>query len=132
MKSRVGWIILAALVFIPAAVFIWWKSSSTPVKKAAVQRLSPKINIASVNIEDIDDDRIKLNSKVQLSNPLPVDLHINSLHYELFIDSMRVMQDAYGKPITVRSSDSATIQMPMQLLAKPMARVLKYFDETKR
>ena len=132
VKHRRWWIILAVLVLAGAGGYWWWQSSSSaPAKQKAVQRLAPKISVASVSITDIDDEKIKLNSKVQLNNPLPVDLHINRLNYELFIDSMRVMQDAYGKPITVRSSDSAVIEMPMELLAKPMARVLKYFEDQK-
>jgi LEA14-like dessication related protein len=132
MKSRAWWIIAAVLLLIPIGIFIWWQSSSSaPVKKEAAQRLTPKVSLASMNISDIDDERIKLNSTIQLSNPLPVDLHIKELRYELFIDSIRVMQDAYGKPITIHSSDSTTIQMPMELLTKPMARVLRHFEATK-
>jgi LEA14-like dessication related protein len=131
--KRAGWIVLAVLLLLTVGAFVWWKSpSSEPAKKAAVQRLTPKVSVASVNITDIDDNQIKLNSKVQLSNPLPADLNISRLNYELFIDSIRVMQDAYSKPITVRSEDSAVIEMPMVLEAKPMARVLRYFEESKQ
>jgi LEA14-like dessication related protein len=41
------------------------------------------------------------------------------------------MKDAYGKAITIRSSDSTEIKMPMELLAEPMARVLRRFEANK-
>jgi LEA14-like dessication related protein len=124
---------LAVIVVLMAAgAWWWWSSRSAPAKKEAVQRLVPKMQVASVSILDIDDDRIKLHSKVTLSNPLPVDIHTNSLSYALYIDSVKVMEDAYNKPITIRSSGSTQVELPMELLSKPMARVLKHFEESKK
>jgi LEA14-like dessication related protein len=132
MQSRKWLIIIAIFLIAGLGVWWWWRSSSAaPAKKELAKRLTPAISVASVNISDIDAERIKLKSKVTLSNPLPVDINTNKLSYEIFIDSVRVIQDVYNKPISIRSSDSAVIELPMELLAKPMARVLKYFDDEK-
>jgi LEA14-like dessication related protein len=133
MKARkwlIGFAVVAVLI---AASAWWWRSSrSAPAKKEAAQRLVPKMQVASLNITDIDDDRIKLRSKVTLSNPLPVDINTNSLSYTLYIDSVKVMEDAYNKPVTIRSSGSTQVELPMELLSEPMARVLNYFEESKK
>jgi len=84
-----------------------------------------------MNITDIDKDKIKIKTKVSLKNPLPADIHSKGLAYEIYIDSQKVIQDDYGKPIDIRSKDSTTIEMPMEVLAKPMKEVLEYFDKNK-
>ncbi len=132
MKWRNWGIGLLVLALLGVGAVIWWRSgSSAPAKQKAVEQLAPKISVASVAITDMDDEKVKLTSKVQLSNPLPLDLRINRVNYAVFIDSLLVLQDAYSQPITIRSSDSTTIAMPMELLAKPMARMLKYFEDNK-
>lgn len=132
MWSRKWLVIITVVLIAGLGVWWWWQSpSSSPAKKEAAERLTPNISIGSVNISDIDAERIKLKSKVTLTNPLPVDINTNKLSYEIFINSIRVIQDSYNKPIRIRSSDSTVIELPMELLAKPMARVLKYFDDEK-
>ena len=80
MRNRKGLIVLGVLLLVGLGIFLWWRSPvSKSAKKEAVARLTPEISIASVNISDIDDDRIKLTSKVQLSNPLPVDINTKRL-----------------------------------------------------
>ncbi len=132
MRNKKWLIIVAVFLVLVIASWLWWQSSSSaPMKKEVAQRLTPEISVASLNISDIDDDRIKLSSKVTISNPLPVDINTNRLSYEIFIDSARVMKDSYDKPISIRSSDSTVIELPMELLIAPLAHVLKYFDDHK-
>lgn len=132
MKGRKWLIFLAILAVIAIGGWFWWHSfSSTEEKKKITKRVVPEVSVANVNISDIDAERIKLVSKVMIKNPLPVNINTNKLDYEIFIDSIRVIQESYKKPISIRSSDSTTIELPMELLAEPMARVLKYFDQKK-
>jgi LEA14-like dessication related protein len=42
-----------------------------------------------------------------------------------------VIQDSYKHPINIKSKGQAQIEMPMEILTKPMAAVLKYFDDKK-
>jgi LEA14-like dessication related protein len=110
----------------------WWKSpASDKTKEKAANKVMPAIGVASAQITDIDADRIKLVSKITLFNPLPVEIRTKKLNYTIYIDSVKVIEDAYEKPISIRSSDSSTLTLPMQLLPKPMTQVLKYFDDKK-
>jgi len=60
-----------------------------------------------------------------------VAIHAKNLQYALYIDSILVLKDTYKKPLSINASDSSVIHLPMELLAKPMAQVLKYFDKHK-
>jgi LEA14-like dessication related protein len=127
------WLIVAVIVLVcMAAGWLWWRSdSSDSAKKDLKEKLMPTVGVTSVNITDIDKERITMKSKVMLSNPFPVEIATKRLDYKIYIDSIKVMEDAYSQPITIRSQDSTEIEIPMQLLSKNMAEVLKYFDDHK-
>jgi LEA14-like dessication related protein len=125
-------IVLLILLALVVSGIWWWKStSSDKAKEKAMGKVMPTIGVASTSITDIDDDCVKMVSKVTLYNPLPVDIKTKRLNYTIYVDSVKIMEDAYEKPISIRSSDSSTLTLPMQLLAKPTARLLKYFDDQK-
>jgi LEA14-like dessication related protein len=132
MRSRKWLIALLVLMVLAGAGVWWWKSpSSDQAKQKAADKVSPTLGIATTKITNIDAERIKMVNKITINNPLPVDINTSRLNYIIYIDSVKVMEDAYEKPIHIRSSDSSTLTLPMELLAKPMARVLKYFDDQK-
>jgi len=132
MKGRKWLVGLAVLLGIIILGWMAWRYfTPKETKKEVAKRLMPEISVAALNITDIDDNRIKMTSKVMLKNPLPVDINTNQLDYEIYIDSVKVMEESYKKPISIRSSDSTVIELPMELLAGPMGRVLKYFDKEK-
>ena len=132
MRVNKSLIILLVFLILAGVGIWWWKSpSSDKVKEKTADKLMPTIGIASTNISDIDAKRIRLVSKITINNPLPVDINTQRLNYIIYIDSVKVIEDSYEKPISIRSSDSSTITIPVQVLAKPMARVLKYFDDAK-
>ena len=132
MRVNKSLIILLVFLILAGVGIWWWKSpSSDKVKEKTADKLMPTIGIASTNISDIDAKRIRLVSKITINNPLPVDINTQRLNYIIYIDSVKVIEDSYEKPISIRSSDSSTITLPMQVLEKPMARVLKYFDDAK-
>ena len=127
------WLIALLVLLILAGAGIWWlkSPSSDKIKEKTADKLMPSIGVTAANISDIDADRIKMVSKITISNPLPVDINTKRLDYTIFIDSVKVIEDAYEKPISIRSSDSSTITLPMEVLSRPMARILKYFDDKK-
>ena len=132
MRSGKWLIVLLVVAVLIGAGIWWWKSpGSDAAKQKAADKVMPTVGVASLNITDIDADRIKMNSKVTINNPLPVDINTEKLNYVVYIDSVKVIEDTYEKPISIKSSDSTTIEMPMTLLMEPMTRVLKYFDKEK-
>src|SRR5436305_5483599 len=104
MRYSKGVVVLIVLLVLVLGVFLWWRSpSSRSAKKDLVAGLTPSIGVASMNITDIDKDKIKMKTKVSLKNPLPADIHSTGLSYEIYIDSEKVIQDDYTKPINIRS-----------------------------
>jgi LEA14-like dessication related protein len=126
MKSR-GWLLAIAFVVI-AINLIWWMRRE---KGSVIPKLKPTLSVAAVSIEDIGDKKIKMNAKVMLKNPLPLELTTNRLNYQLLINGKEVLKSAYEKRLTIRSNDSSLIEMPMEILIKPIASVLKRLDKQK-
>ncbi len=127
------WLIGAfLLVMLCLGGWLWWRTpSAAPARKSVVSKLMPEVKVGSMNVSDIDPNHIKMTAKVSIKNTLPFELRTHNLSYEIFIDSVKVLQDAYKKPISIRSHDSTTIELPMELLAPQMAKILRYFDQRK-
>lgn len=129
MKKIYWWIIIIAILGI--AGFLWWHSPSSALKRKAEQ-LKPKVKVVSVSITDIQEARIKSTLWIILTNPLPVEINIPKLEYNVFIDSLIVIESVYNKPIHIESSGNTRIVLPMETLSKPMERILKLFDQQNR
>src|SRR5437763_16205974 len=98
--SRKWGIGLSVLLILVLGFIFWWRSpSSRSAKKNVVSHLAPRIGVTSMNITDIDKDRIKIKTKVSLKNPLPVNISAKGLTYQIYIDSEKVIQNDYSKPI---------------------------------
>lgn len=124
------WLILALVVALLAVGgWYFWRFTKTPTESA--QGLKPELSVATVNITDIDPDRIKMTVKAFLKNPSPIEVKTNRLDYRVLVDDTEVLKSSYTKPIVIRSSDSTAVELPMEVLSKPMKEVLERFKEQK-
>ncbi len=122
------WLIALAIVALVAVGFwLWWRAPHSSIKKEANQ-LKPELSIASFDITDIDENKISGTSKIVLRNNLPLEVKTNRLDYVIYIDSAKVIEDSYSKPITIRSSDTTAIRLPMEIMFKKMTAVMKRFE----
>ncbi|MEJ7676881.1 MAG: LEA type 2 family protein [Segetibacter sp.] len=127
-RSDKKWLIALAIVALLAFGFwLWWRAPHSSIKKEA-QQLKPELSIASFDITDIDDDKISGTSKIVLRNNLPIEVRTNRLDYVIYIDSAKVIENSYSKPITIRPSDTTAIRLPMEIMFKKMTAVLKRFE----
>lgn len=130
MESKKGFLIAGILVILILGGWLWWNlPSAKGIKKETLEELTPEIQVSSLNLTDIDDQRIKATSQIILNNPFPIDIRTNRLNYYLYIDSVLILQDAYNRPITIASSNRTTIELPFVLLREPIGALLKYFDD---
>jgi LEA14-like dessication related protein len=133
MRGKKTLVVISILVLLIAGGLWWWNLRGTTSGKKqgtqAVEKLTPKVTVANVSITHMDADKIKAICTVNLENPLPVALNLQGLDYEVRIDSQMVIKDTYSKPISVKSSGHSSVQIPMEIKAKPLARLLKYFDD---
>ena len=132
MRGKKTWIVIIILVLLVGGGLWWWNSRAPSGKKqgkAVVEKLTPKVNVVNVSITHLDAEKIKGICTVKLDNPLPVAVTIEGLDYEVRIDSQRVVKDTYSVPIMVQSAGSSSVQIPMEIKAKPLSRLLKYYDD---
>lgn len=149
MNNR-KWIIIIAILILAGAGIIWWQSSSSPASQPSSQTqnepepsssssvetqiaegLIPDIGVVAFDVSNIDEDRVDGTSRIMLKNPLPVEISSNSIEYEIFIDSVRVVRDVYNRPLKIGASDSAVVEIPLKILKEPMDRILEYFENYK-
>jgi LEA14-like dessication related protein len=127
MRGRKWLIVLGILALVAVGLWFFWRSPSSPLKKE-VAKLKPELSVASVNINDIDEDRISATAKIILKNNLPMEVKTNRLDYVIYIDSTKIIEDSYSKPITIRSSDTTAIRLPMEIMHRQMTAALKRLD----
>ncbi len=128
-RSGKKWLIALAIVALVAlGLWLWWRAPHSSIKKEA-QHLKPELSVASFDITNIDEDKISATSKIVLRNNLPLEVKTNRLNYVIYIDSARVIEDSYSKPITIRSSDTTAIRLPMEIMFRKMTAVLKRFED---
>jgi len=129
-KGRSGkkWFIALAIVAILAAgLWMWWRAPHSAIKEKA-QQLRPELEVASFDITNISEDKISATSKIILRNNLPIEVKTNRLDYVIYIDSAKVIEDSYSKPITIHSSDTTAIRLPMEIMFRKLTAVMKRFE----
>lgn len=94
-----------------------------------MEEVAPEMEVVAVDISNIDDESIDATSRIRLKNPFPAEINTNRINYEIYIDSIKVIEGAYNRPVEIASSDSTLIEIPMEILADPMKRVLDYFEK---
>ena len=100
--------------------------------KEEVDDLKPQLKVVSVSITDIQEARIKSTLWIILRNRLPVEINIPKLAYNIVIDSVKVIESAYNKPIRIKASGESRIMLPMETLSEPMGHILEAFETQNR
>lgn len=121
MKGRKWIIVLVVLIVIALVIWFWWRAPHSAIKQEA-EKLRPELSITSLNINDISETKISATSKTVLRNNLPIGVNINRLDYTIYIDSAKVIEDAYSKPIKIRSSDTTVISLPIEICTKNLVQ----------
>lgn len=126
--KKYWWAIIIVVIAIPG--LLWWYFSSS-IKKE-LDDLKPRLRVVSFSITDIQEERVKSTLGIILSNSLPVEINIPKLVYNIFVDSLIVIESVYNKPIHIDASGDSRIILPMETLSEPTKRLLKLFDEQNR
>jgi LEA14-like dessication related protein len=128
MKARKWGVVIIVLLVVIAVGVSWWMHSGKKALQSSVRNAAPKVTLASMNIKDIDPEDIKMECGITVSNPLPVGFKADSLHYELWIDSVMVMRDTYKKSISLSRNDSTSIKLPLDIKSAALKRLVDKFD----
>lgn len=123
-----GWIIAGLLLLLGfAGAFIWYsrlKNEAASEKGAYDGTLKPRLEISTLEINDIDDDQIQLTVKLLIDNPLPVGFKANRLRYTVYLAKTLIIEEEYAKPIEIEPGDSTLVVLPMRLLMNKLQTVL--------
>lgn len=80
--------------------------------------LKPQLEMSTLEITSINDDRIRMNVKMLIDNPLPVGFKASQLNYTILMANTPIIEDSYEKPIDVKSDDSTLVTLPMEVINK--------------
>ncbi|GAB3335298.1 hypothetical protein GCM10027299_44170 [Larkinella ripae] len=127
-----GWIIALSILLIGViGAYVWYsrlKNRAESEGGAFNDTLKPRLEVSTLEITSIDDDRIKMNVKMLIDNPLPVGFKANRLRYTILMANTPVIEESYEKPIEVRSGDSTWVVLPMEVSQKKLLTVLETLD----
>lgn len=135
--QKKNWLILGVVVIVLGVggwlLFKPYSSSSSSSSSSAIGKkvgnlVLPKISIMSFAVSDISKEQIQLSSKMMLTNNLPATLKGSNLKYEIYVDSLQVIKDAYEKPIIIKPQDSITIDLPLTIQTQALKTMLDYFE----
>ncbi len=123
-------LILLFIVVIIVGIAIWWfyisRKSGDDSNSAG-----PVLALATMSIKDINSESLDLECGIVIDNPIPIQIEADSLDYELWIDSVRVMKDTYAKKFTIKKNDSIKIKLPVTIRQEALKKVVQRFDRTK-
>ena len=130
MKGKKCLVILCALLLVTSGALLWWRAPASSLQKET-QKLKPQLLVASLDIKDIGENKITAIATITLRNNLPIEVTARRLTYTIYIDSVKVIEDSFNKPITIRASDTTVMRLPMEVMLAKLAAVIKKFDNQK-
>lgn len=101
-------ILIAALGF--AVWYFFRKSEPDPVSG-----LKPRLDMSVARISDITDSTIKMELKTLVHNPLPLGMHVKKLNYVVRMNGKTIVEDHYGKSLTIEAADSSVLTLPAKV-----------------
>ena len=111
---------------------IWWAKNGKTFFKNELASFAPDVEIKSLHISDIDEHSITIVGDAIIKNNFPSQLVVDSLDYDLYIDSVDVLHSAHFKEISIARGGSENVVIPMHLDVRRMRRLIRKFENEKR
>jgi LEA14-like dessication related protein len=127
MRSKAGIWFGILVVLILGVLFFWQRSIILNYGKKGGSK--PHLSIKRINVHDIGDDRISMTAQIMASNPLLIELNADKLEYDFFIDSVKIMETEFVKPISIKALDSVMLVLPIEIFRKNLIEVMDRFEE---
>lgn len=118
--SRPISIILIVLALLIAGGAIWYFKYKDK-NENPVSGLLPKVEMGFGHITNITDSTIDLRLDLLVHNPLPVGLDVKGFNYFVQMNDVKIIENNYTKPLTVKGHDSTLIALPSQLKIKKLS-----------
>lgn len=75
----------------------------------------PTLKQPTLNIRNVTRERIDAQLAVRLHNYVPLDLNINNLRYETYVDGHRLVQVHKANPLLVKGNQTNALTLPVTL-----------------
>lgn len=129
-RKLIGYLII--LLCVAVAGVIWWANRGKTFVKNELATFQPDVEFKSLYITDIDDRRITIIGGAIVKNNFPAQLIIDSVKYDLYIDSARVLQGNHFKEISIARGGAEKVTIPMHVNVKVLRDLIKRFEKRKR
>jgi len=119
------WVIIVVVITI-LILGLWQRSIIVNYGKKGGSK--PHVSVKKIIVHDIGEDRISMTAQMMVSNPLLIDLKADTLQYQLLINSIKILETEFIKPVDIKPLDSVMISLPIEVRTKPLAKVLNQFE----
>jgi LEA14-like dessication related protein len=132
MLARRIIVVFIVLLSFFAAAAIWWGIRGKDVVKKEAFALAPRLKVKSITVSEINHRFMTVIINADLRNQLQVPLIVDSLAYDLYIDSVKIIKSAYIKKIDLEPDSSTDVKLRMQLDAVRLRSIMERFDRIDR
>ena len=127
MRSKAWLWVAIVVVLILGVLFFWQRSILLNYGKKGGSK--PHLSVKRINVRDIGEDRIHMTAQLMVSNPLLIELNADKLEYELYVDSVKIMETEFVKPVRIKALDSIMLVLPIEVLRKNLTHVMERFEK---
>lgn len=113
-------------MIIIGTLFLWQRSIILQYGKEGGEK--PHLSVKEIKVHDVGENEVSMTAKVMVSNPLLIKLDADRLQYSLFIDSTKILETDFVKPVSINALDSIMLEVPMVVLRKKLVAVMDRFD----
>lgn len=111
-RKHLKWTIVVLLLLgIAFATWYFFKKADPDL----VSGLKPRVDMSISHISDVTDSTLKMELKTLVHNPLPVGMHVRKLNFVVRMNGRTIIEDHYGKPLTIGAADSSLLMLPAKV-----------------
>lgn len=89
----------------------------------------PQLQLAQMQLTQLSAKQVDMNMNVVIDNPAPVGIHIDSLHYKVFIEGNEVVKSTYPDSLEVEANDTTTVSLPITIYYDKLQAVLEELEQ---
>lgn len=126
MKKALG--IFLAVAGIAVLIYFLLNNDASE-KDSADTFIKPEMELASFQINSIEDGTIQLDLSVMVNNKMPVAFSVDTLQYNVFMEEVLVAESTYPEGISIDASERSTVSLPITLYKDQINQILQKVEQ---
>jgi LEA14-like dessication related protein len=90
--------------------------------------ITPRLELRVAEVTNFTKEKTELKAKLLITNPMPVGITVDSIHYTVYIENNEVIKNSHTEAITMKSSDTSFIVLPITFFNEKLFSVLKKLE----